>query len=183
MVILAGRRQPADRVTLARVFGIICGGKHHAQRHPRIPFRLHGIQPAVDRGFQQRHQIAFQPQHDRLRFGVTHAAVEFQHLERAASADHQPGIQKSGVGHAVRGHAVQHRLYHFAHHPRMNFRGHHRGRRIGAHAAGVRSAVAVLQPLVVLAAGQRQRMAAVGEHDETGFLALQKFLDDHARAG
>ncbi|MNN32543.1 hypothetical protein D3C81_1462660 [compost metagenome] len=36
---------------------------------------------------------------------------------------------------------------------------------------------------MVLAGGQCQHVLAVDQHDEAGFLALQEFLDHHARAG
>ena len=65
----------------------------------------------------------------------------------------------------------------------VHVRRHHRRRRIGAHAAGVRALVAVEDALVILRAGERQRMLAVGENEEAGFLAGEKFLDHDLRAG
>ena len=59
----------------------------------------------------------------------------------------------------------------------------HRRRRIGAHAAGVGPLVAVEQPLVVLAGGQRQHVLAVDHHDEAGLLAVEELFDHDARAG
>ncbi len=53
---------------------------------------------------------------------------------------------------------------------------------IGAHAAGVRAAIAVEQALVVLAGRERQRVPAVAHDDEARFLAGQEVLDDDARA-
>ena len=52
-----------------------------------------------------------------------------------------------------------------------------------AHAAGIRAEVAVEQAFVVLAGGHRQHICAVHHHDKTGFLALQKVFNHHARAG
>ena len=59
----------------------------------------------------------------------------------------------------------------------------HRGRRIRAHAAGIRAGVAIADALVVLRRRHRQRGHAIHHRDETGFLAVQEFLDDDARAG
>ena len=59
----------------------------------------------------------------------------------------------------------------------------HRRRRIGAHAAGVGSLVAVEGALVVLRADQRQRMLAVAQREEARLLADQEFLDHHRGAG
>ena len=64
----------------------------------------------------------------------------------------------------------------------MRARDHRRGR-IGAHAAGVGTCVAVAQALVILRRGQRQDVLAVGHDDEAGFLARQEFLDDDLIAG
>ena len=60
-------------------------------------------------------------------------------------------------------------------------RRHHRRRRIGAHAAGVGTLVAVEGALVVLRGGERQRVLAVAQREEGGFLAVEEFLDDDLR--
>ncbi len=52
-------------------------------------------------------------------------------------------------------------------------------RRVGTHAAGVRTLVLVQQALVVLAGGQRDDVLAVAQHDEGGFLAFEELLDDN----
>ncbi len=59
----------------------------------------------------------------------------------------------------------------------------HRGRRVGPHTAGVVAGVAIAHALMVLAAGQRQDVRAIDHGDETGLLAFEAFLDDHAVAG
>jgi hypothetical protein len=59
---------------------------------------------------------------------------------------------------------------------------HDRGRRVCAHAAGVRALIAVAQPLVVLRGRERQHVLAIDHHNEARLLSLQAFLDDHARA-
>ena len=133
--------------------------------------------------FHQRDQIGLQPHHDRLGFRVAHAAVEFQHLGRAVGADHDAGVEKAGVADAVGRHAFDGRMDHLAHDARVQFGRDHRRRRIRAHAAGVGAAVAVAQPLVILARRQRQHVLAVDHDDEAGFFAEQAFLDHHAMAG
>src|SRR2546430_10103981 len=54
--------------------------------------------------------------------------------------------------------------------------------RVGAHAARVRTLVAVEDGLVVLRGGERQRVGAVGEREERDLLPRQELLDDHRRA-
>ena len=51
-----------------------------------------------------------------------------------------------------------------------------------SHSAGVRAAVPLEDALVVLRRGKRQSRLAVGQHQERGLLALEKFLDDNSLA-
>src|SRR2546430_17480442 len=62
-------------------------------------------------------------------------------------------------------------------------RGDYRRRRIGAHAAGVGSAITVVAALVILRAGERQAVRAVRHDDEARLLAGQELLDHHLAAG
>ena len=100
----------------------------------------------------------------------------------AAAAVTQARVEEAGIGNAVLGHALDGRHDDLAHDARMQLRRHHRRGRIGAHAAGVGSEVAVLQPLVVLAGRKRQRVHAIGHDDEARLFASEELLDDHARA-
>ncbi len=54
-----------------------------------------------------------------------------------------------------------------------------RHRRVAAHAAGVRSLVAVEDPLVVLGRRQRHDVLAVAERQQRELLALEELLQDH----
>ena len=55
--------------------------------------------------------------------------------------------------------------------------------RIGAHAAGVGAAIAIVAALVILRGGQRHDLLVVRHHDEADFLAAQEFLDHDGVAG
>ena len=127
-------------------------------------------------------QVGFQAQEDRLGFRVAHAAVEFERPRAAFLVDHEARVQEAGVRNAVLCHAGHRRQDDLAHDARMDLGGHHRRRRIGAHAAGIRPLVAVAEALVVLAGRQRQHVRAVAHHDEAGFLAFEAVLDHDARA-
>ena len=65
----------------------------------------------------------------------------------------------------------------------MTSGGHHRGRRVGAHAAGHRAAVAVEGALVVLGGAEQEAVGSVGQDEERGLLAGHELLDDDAGAG
>ena len=54
-------------------------------------------------------------------------------------------------------------------------------RRVRAHAAGVRAAVAVAQPLVVAGRGQGDRAGPVAHGDDARLAALEPRLDDEGR--
>ncbi len=163
------------RITLRR--------QHHAQRRARIPVGLDLIQPAIERRLDQVHQVRAQTHHDRLRFRITQAAIELQHPRRAVDVDHEPGVQKTGVGRAVGGQGRNGGLDHLRHDAGVDVRRDHRRRRIRAHAAGVGAQIAVVACLVVLRGGQRQDVTAVDHDDETGLLADQEVLHHHARPG
>src|SRR5690606_35399815 len=118
----------------------------------------------------------------RLGFRIAETTVEFDDLGCAVLVDHQTGIQKAGVDVAFSGHTAHGRVDDFVHHALVHRGGDHRGGGLGAHAAGVRTAVAIAHALVVLASGQRPYVLAVDHNDETGFFAVEEFLDHHARA-
>ena len=64
-----------------------------------------------------------------------------------------------------------------------HLRRHHRRRRVGAHAAGVWTLVAIERALVVLRARERQRGIAVAQDEEARLFAGEKFLDHKLGAG
>src|SRR6202042_3859403 len=51
-------------------------------------------------------------------------------------------------------------------------------RRVGTHPAGVRAAIAVEDPLVVLGGRERQRTLSIAERKQRQLLAIQELLDD-----
>ena len=61
--------------------------------------------------------------------------------------------------------------------------GDDRRRRVGAHAAGHRAGVAVIDRLVVLGGFHDVDVLAVDKGEDRAFRALQHFFDDDARAG
>ena len=86
------------------------------------------------------------------------------------------------VRYAVLRHALDRWHDDLAHHASVYLRRDHRRGRVRAHAAGVRSLVAVAQALVILAGGERQYVDAVAHHYEARLLALHELLDHHACA-
>ena len=168
---LVGRFNAADYIAFARRFGVVVRRQHHADRRFVFPFCLHGIEFPRQSSLHQIDQIAVQTAHNRLRFRVAEAAVEFDGERRAACINHQAGIQKAREFDAVGLHAAHGGQDDFVHRALINGGRYHGGGAVCAHAAGVRALVAVQQALVVLAGGHRQNVFAVHHHDEAGFFA------------
>ena len=120
--------------------------------------RLDRVQAAVERRLAQHRQIALQTHHDGLRLRIAEPAVELDDVRRPVRRNHDAGVQKSRVRHSVGGQSANRGLDHLTHDAGMDFRRGHGSRRVGAHAAGVGSAVAVVEALVVLRGRQRQHM-------------------------
>ena len=177
-----GRRQALNPVALARLIGIAGGSEHHAERAAPVPFCLGALERTGERVLDELEQVGLQAHEDGLALRVSQPAVEFQRARVAGAVDHQPGVEKSDVGMAFLRHALYRRLDDFAHHARVDLGRDDRCRRIGAHAAGVRTLVAIAQPLVILARGERQHVRAVAHHDEARLLAFQELLHHHAAA-
>ena len=113
--------------------------------------------------------------HQRLRLGIAEAHVELDDLG-SIGGHHQAGVEKAGeAGGAHGGLMMVSRI-------RWRVGGRHDAAvAVGAHASGVGSGVAIMNGLVILRGFERDHMAAVAEHDETDFLATQKFFDHQAR--
>ena len=176
---IAVGRIAGDHIAQIRLARIAGRCQHHAQGAAPVPFGLHLVQPALDAGLDERAQRRSETAQDGLCFGVAQPAVEFQRVQAAVTADHQARIQKARERRALGRHAADGRQDDLAQRAGMDVGGDDRSRRIGAHAARVRALVAIEQPLVVLAGGQRQHVLAVGHHDEAGFLARQEGFHHH----
>ena len=169
-----------DRVTLARVIRVTRGGEHDAERDAAVPCSVDRVQRSAHGVIDQLNQIGLEPDHDRLRFRVTHAAIELENFRLSRAVDHHARVQEPGEWNAVGGHAVHCRQDDLAHDPRVQLGRDDRRGGIGAHATGVGARVAVLQSFVILRGRQRQHVLAVDHDDEARLLARQKFLDDDA---
>ncbi len=71
----------------------------------------------------------------------------------------------------------------FVHDALVDRIGHHRCRRVSAHATGVGPGVAIAHALVVLAGGHWQHILAIDHHNKAGLFTFKKLFDNHAAAG
>ena len=175
-------RQAGDRGVLLVGARITLRGDDDGQSRLLTPFGAHLIERARSGGVQQGQKIAFQPHHQDLAFRIAEADIVFDQF-RPPGGDHQAGEEYAAEGMAALSHAAHRRLDDLLHRALDQSRRHHRGRRIGAHTAGVRTGIAVADTLVVLGRCQRQRRPAVAEAEEARFLAVEEGFDHDFRAG
>ena len=132
-------------------------------------------------GLHQFDQIAFQPHHQHLAFGIAEARIVFDQL-RAVFGQHQPGIEHARIGRTLGGHGAHRRLDDLAHDLTLQILAQYRSGGIGAHAAGVRSGIARAHALVILRGADGHDRRAIGQREEAGLLAHQELLDHHFAA-
>ena len=122
------------------------------------------VQPSPRNALQRLEQVALQPRQDRLRLRIPETAVELEHL-RAVVGQHEARVEHAGERSAavreLRQHGPVNRIDEL-----FNLSvAEPRDRRVGAHPAGVRAAVAVADALEVLRRRERNRLASVGEDE------------------
>ncbi|GAV36827.1 hypothetical protein ROTAS13_04516 [Roseomonas sp. TAS13] len=172
----AGLVQPADRRVLRIGAGI--AARRHDHDHGRVgrPAQAEILQLSVAGGDQRRQQVGAQPRHQHLAFRVAEADIVLDQL-RPLRRQHQPREEHAAEGRAAPRHLRQGRPDDPLHGLGLERLGEGRGGGIGAHAAGVRTGVAIADALVILRPDQGQGMAAVAEGEEGDLLADQAFLD------
>ena len=178
-----GRVESSDLVSLAIVVGIAFGGHDDANARPWIPVEvLQFTKFAIDGQVENREQVAAQPHEDRLTFGVAEADVVLQYFW-AAGGEHQSAEQ-----HTLKWRAVSFECVYGGDEDMLLDPGERRrvediGWRIGAHAAGVRPAVHVESPLVVLDLRQRENRLSIGNREQAALGALEPLFHDELVAG
>ena len=178
-----GALQTLDDVALSHLVRVAGRGQNYAERRARIPLRVDAIERTAERRLAQQREIGLEAHEDRLGFRIAAAAIELQNVRCAVGGNHESGVQEAGVRHALGGQSADSRFDDLAHDAGVQRRGDYRRRRIGAHAAGVGSAITVVAALVILGAGERQAVRAVRHDDEARLLAGQELLDHHLAAG
>ena len=162
---------------------VAAGGEHDADRGIAPTERRRRVEPASRCGVEDREQVTFHSDHERLGLRIPEAHVELDHVGVARVVDHQSDEEHALVGMAVGLHAVDRRVHDPLEDLLLDRLGDDRRRGVGAHAPGVLAFVAVEGALVVLRRGQGHDPLAVTEGVVGGFLTLQPFLDHDAIAG
>ena len=137
-----------------------------------------GAEFAFRAGEAEAGEVAFHQRHDRLALGISEAAVVFDDL-RAGGREHQAEVEESAVGQAFLAESGDGGPDDLVFDARERFRRNELSAGDGAHAAGVRAAVAIQRALVV-AGGRENQVVVIDDRGENrDFRAGQALLDEH----
>ena len=175
-----GRGDALDHVAGARRRGIALGREH--DRHTRVIGERDLRRGAARRRVHDVGEVDREAGQHHLALRVAEAHVVLDHLG-PVGGEHHPRVEHPAVLDAFAREPVQGGPHRAVHHV-VDRRGRHdRHRRVGAHAAGVGTGVAVADALEVLRGGERHRGVGIAvAHDEQGQLGAAEPLLDHERA-
>ena len=156
--------------------------KHHAHGPLVVPRQVDVVGTAFGHGHHHVHQVVLQTRQHHLRFRIAEAGVVLKHL-RAFGRQHEAAVQHAAVVVLKRraGRCGRGRLHDLLHDLKL-FRRHNRHRRVHAHAAGIRTLVAIESALVILRRGHAMRLAAGNERQKRALGTGQALLHQHLRA-
>src|SRR6185369_14658233 len=179
-----GLFEAADRASLLVMPGIAVGREDDARRGLAPPDRLGALgELAARRAEEVGQEIVLHAYEDRLRLGISEAGVELQDVRVEAAVENQPHVEDSAETPTLLRHALE-RWMHDARQHLARRAGIQEDRRaVRAHAAGVRTALAVEELLVVLHGGEGDRALAVAQDHERDLVALDEALHEHAVSG
>ena len=146
--------------------------QHDRQRGLRGERREAVPECAFGAGEKQRQQVAVEPRQQDLRLRIAESHIELD-CRRAVGTDHQPDEQDPAKRRPPRAHAAQDRVHDLSHYTGGHGLVDDRRRRIGAHAAGIGTAIAIEGSLVVLGGAEKDRPLAVAQREERSFFADQ----------
>ena len=172
-----------DRVARADGPGVAAGRDHHGHRGGVEPLqRRQRTEGAGGRRVQDARERGAQPRQHDLGLGVAEAGVEL-HDAQPLARHGQTHVEHARERRAATGHLCDRRPGHAVHDLLDEVLRRPRQRRVRAHAAGVRSLVAVAHPLEVLRGDERHGVDAVGQDEQRDLRAVQVVLDDDPAAG
>ena len=139
------------------------------------------MQAVLCTGLEQVQYLSTEPHHQRLAFRITKAHVVFD-KSWLPVLDHQADKQDAFKWRAALAHLVHARFDDFIHRLLGHAFGHHGGRGIGPHAAGVWPCVALTYAFMVLGGANGQNVGSVAQHKERCLFAIHEFFDHDFRA-
>src|SRR3984885_14809440 len=157
--------QPANLLAPLIASGIAARCHHPAYCRIVRPLKIAIAGTSVDRRLHGLEQVAFEPHQNRLRLRIAEAAIELEH-HRPARRHLQTAIENALVLRPLGLHARDNRPRDVGDEPVAHLVVDDGGSGVGAHAAGVRSGVAVARTLVILRGNERRRALAVAYNEK-----------------
>ena len=90
---------------------------------------------------------------------------------------HDSGVQDAGKRTTFDFHRMHSRNQNSTNNVIHDSRCHQRSRAVGSHAAGIRSAIMIVRPFVILSHIKRNNRVSIHQSQNTGFLPDQTFFD------
>ena len=186
----SGRVQAFDLVALAGRLRVSGRRQHHPHgcvtRDRQSPVGSHrrcsrAAKAASRRREQERPERGGEPRQEHLRLGVAEPCVALEE-HRTGPGEHQARVERAHERGPATRQLGEDRAVDRRNELGDGLVGQVGKRAVRAHAAGVRAAVTVGEPLVVAGKRQREGVAAVAQRDQRRFLALEPLLHHHADA-
>ncbi len=173
------RAQTIDREACLIGPRIPTGGENHPDARPGRPRRFDLSERATRGRLEQGDQVAVQPGQDDLRLGVPESGIELEYLD-ARRPNHQAGVETAAIGRAVLAQRLDHRGEHLGDCASDLTLSKEADGRVTAHAAGIRSFIAVKRSLVVAGWRQRERAIPIDQRHHGNLAAVDLLLEDDA---
>ncbi len=175
---LVGSVETMDDVAGARRVGVVLGGQDHGDRRARVPLEFANlVETALGCCEQRLPQRGAQTGEHGLGLRIAEPDVELDDAQTLRRQG-QSAVEETDERGAAAGHLVDDRLGDGVDDVVDETGGCPWQWRVGAHAAGVGSGVAVADALEVLRRGQRNRALPVAEDEEGDLGAVEVVLDD-----
>ena len=159
---LLGLVDSEDDLALLVRSGIAFAGQHHAHGPLLGPAQVDVVGASFGHGQHDIRQVGLETRQYHLRLRVAEASVELDDL-RTFGRQHEAAVQHAAVIVVELARGGNRCALHDVVHGRQLVRRHDGHRRVRAHAARVRTAIAVERALVVLGGGHTVRLAVADE--------------------
>ena len=170
------RIEPVDRRAGVTALGIVGGRDHDGHRRARRSFQRDAGEIACRRSGERPEQVTVDERKDRLRLGISEAAVVLEHF-RPVGGHHQPGEEQPGERCSASSKLLENGCADALDELVELIRSEVAVRRVRAHATGVRPVVPVVGALEVLRGRERDRPTAVADREQRDLGAFQQLLD------
>src|SRR5450759_4808829 len=172
-----GLGDAGNRRALVGACRVVAGREHDRHAGLLRDAQLYILERAVCNRAQRLEQVAFESRQDGLSLGIAEAYVELEHLQPVVCT-HQTGVENPDKGVPAIGQLGQYGSVHLFEDDLDLIRADTRHRGVRAHAAGIRTLVAVVGTLEVLGRRQREGLLAGGQHQHRQLLAYEELLED-----